>query len=104
LLAILTIAALVIVLGLIGLLLFFAIRKFIRFRRTKVDQEDLLDEIGYLNNQVKKLVKEKNEIMAMKVSQLGLKPDEDDTVEETKKDEEDEDLENANLDLLNLVE
>ncbi len=70
-----SIAILVIIVGLVILLIFFAIRKFLRFRRTKLNQEDLLDEIADLNNQVKKLMKEKDEIMAMKVSKLGLSPE-----------------------------
>lgn len=64
-----------IILGL-GVLLFFGIRKLLRFKRSKVDQEDLLDEISGLNDQVRNLMKEKENIMAMKVSQLGLSPDE----------------------------
>lgn len=69
-----------IVLGII-VLLFFAVRKIIRFKRSKVDQEDLLEEISDLNQQVRNLMKEKENIMAMKVSQLGLSP-EDSSVEE----------------------
>ena len=57
------------------LLIFFAIRRYIRLGKNRLNQEELLDEIGTLNEQVKKLMKEKDELMAMKVSQLGLKPD-----------------------------
>jgi len=71
------VGSLVIIAALIILLLFFLIRKIIKFRKTKVDQEDLLDEIGHLNNQVRDLMEEKKKIMAMKVSQLGLKPEDD---------------------------
>lgn len=84
----LAIATLVVIFGLIGLLIFFAIRRIINVGKSKLNQEDLLDEIADLNTQVRKLMKEKSEIMAMKVSQLGLKPDEDPTIkEETPKDD-----------------
>ncbi|MGE5456022.1 MAG: hypothetical protein ACM3O4_02850 [Ignavibacteriales bacterium] len=86
----LTVAIIVVIIGLVGVLIYFAIRRLIKFRKNKLNQEDLLDEIGDLNNQVKKLMKEKNEIMAMKVSQLGLKPDESDKEEVTENPEETE--------------
>lgn len=72
------VGSLVIIAGLIGLLLFFTIRRLFKFKR-KFNQEDLLDEIDHLNNQVRSLLKEKEEIMAMKVSQLGLKPEDEGT-------------------------
>jgi hypothetical protein len=93
----LTIAILVIIFGLIGLLIFFAIRRFIRIRKNKLNQEDLLDEIADLNDQVRKLMKEKNKIMAMKVSQLGLKPDEDAEGEKVEEPKEEEQKENEGL-------
>ena len=68
-------------LGLIVLAIYFLLRKLIKIRKRAVDQESLLEEVGTLNNEVAKLVKEKETILAMKVSQLGLKPDESDTVE-----------------------
>ncbi len=83
-----SIAILVIIVGLIGLLIFFGIRRLLRFRKYKLNQEDLLDEIAGLNEQVRNLLKEKSEIMAMKVSQLGLKPDEKNTIEETEEGKE----------------
>jgi hypothetical protein len=97
-LAILTIAFLVIiVLGFIVLVV-FRLRKYLRLRKQKLNQDELLDEIGSLNKKVRQLMREKDELMAMKVSQLGLKPDdkEEDTSstdtlgsEEDKKDEND---------------
>lgn len=91
----LSIIVLLVIVGLIALLIFFSIRKFIRIRRNKLNKEDLLEEIAGLNNQVKKLMKEKNEIMAMKVSQLGLKPEEEEVPEETKT-EVDENVDSTN--------
>ena len=58
----------------IGLLCYFIIRKYIRFRKTIVEQESLLEEVGQLNNKVATLLKEKDEILAMKVSNLGIDP------------------------------
>ena len=67
------------VLVLIILGVYFLIRKYIRIRKSLVEQESLLEEVSTLNNEVAKLVKEKETILAMKVSKLGLKPDESDT-------------------------
>ncbi len=76
-----------ILLILIFIALFFALiylltRKYIRFRKKEVDKDQMLDEIASLNGRVASLVKEKEEILAMKVSQLGLNPDESNTIEE----------------------
>ena len=68
-------------LGLIGFVLYLLIRKLIRFRKTVVEQEELLEEVATLNNEVSTLVKEKEDILAMKVSHLGLKPGESDEEE-----------------------
>ena len=65
-----------ILLGLIVLAVFFLVRKYIRIRKSLVEQESLLAEVGQLNNEVAKLVKEKETILAMKVSNLGIKPEE----------------------------
>ena len=73
---------LIILLGLMGFLVFYLIRKYIRFRKTLVEQESMLEEIATLNKDVQTLLKEKQDILAMKVSQLGLKAGEDATVEE----------------------
>ena len=84
----LAILCVVVIIGGIILLIYFLIRKYIRFRKTVVEQESLLEEVADLNNQVADLMNEKDSILAMKVSQLGLKPGEDDTVNiDDKKDE-----------------
>lgn len=85
------ILALVLVYGMVIGLIVLLCRKYIRFRKKVVEQESLLDEIAMLNNQVTSLVKEKEKILAMKVSQLGLKPgesDEEDEVQTEKKEED----------------
>ena len=70
----------IVILVLIVLLILFFIRKYLKFRKTLVEQESMLQEIATLNNEVASLVQEKEKILAMKVSQLGLKPGEDATV------------------------
>ncbi len=52
------------------------IKKYVRFRKTVVNQEELLNEVATLNREVMKLSIEKDKILAMKVSQLGLRPGE----------------------------
>ena len=64
---------------LVFLVIYFIVRKYIRFRKTLVEQEDLLEEVATLNDEVSNLVKEKEDILAMKVSHLGLKPGTSDT-------------------------
>ena len=78
---VLAIVIVVVILTIIILLVYFLIRKYLRFRKTLVEQESLLDEVATLNNEVSSLVKEKEDILAMKVSHLGLKPGEEDTEE-----------------------
>ena len=68
-------------LALIVFAIYFIIRKYIKIRKSLVEQESLLEEVSTLNNEVAKLMKEKETILAMKVSQLGLKPDESGTEE-----------------------
>ena len=53
------------------------------------DQDALLEEVATLNKRVTTLMKEKDEILAMKVSQLGLKPGDSSTEEVTEQKEED---------------
>ena len=71
-LAILGIIIVVAIYVLIFLLIVFAIRKYIRFRHSIVSNEDLLEEISVLQRQVLKMTREKDEIMAMKVAQIGV--------------------------------
>ena len=66
---VISILVLLFILVLIIILVWLGIRKIIRNR--KVNHDELLEEIADLNEQVHKLMKEKDEIMAMKVSQLG---------------------------------
>ena len=81
--------SIVILLALLGLIIFLIvmfIKKMIRRASANVSKDELLEEVANLNDQVVKLMKEKDELMAMKVSQLGLKPGEEG--EETSEPEE----------------
>ena len=72
----LTIIIILAIVGGIIFIIYFLIRKYLKFRKTVVEEESLLEEVASLNNQVADLMAEKESILAMKVSQLGLKPDE----------------------------
>ncbi|MEG2455135.1 MAG: hypothetical protein RSC08_02680 [Oscillospiraceae bacterium] len=59
---------------------FLAARRHFKRRSAHINEDDLMSEIAALNNQVADLVDEKSKILAMKVSQLGLNPGEDNEV------------------------
>jgi len=48
------------------------LRRYFSFRRVEIEKQELIDEIALLNDRVIELIDEKNQIMAMKVSQLGI--------------------------------
>ena len=73
-LVVIAIIIIVVMLVLIVLIIWFLIRKYLKFRKTVVEQESMLEEIGNLQKEVIKLSDEKDKLLAMKVSQLGLKP------------------------------
>ena len=99
-LVIIAIIVMIIILALIVLLIVLIIRKYIKFRKTLVEQESLLQEVGELNKEVASLVQEKEKILAMKVSQLGLKPGEEDTIDaEAETSPEGENADNLDGDL-----
>ena len=83
----------VIVLGLMTLIIFLIVKRYARIRKRLVEQESMLEEIGTLNKKVADLVNEKQKILAMKVSQLGLKPGE----EQLDNNEEKEDIVSDNI-------
>ena len=109
-LVVIAVIVMFVVLGLIVMLILFFIRKYLKFRKTLVEQESMLQEIGELNREVANLVQEKEKILAMKVSQLGLKPGEEATItnEETGEtetlsdDEEDGDIRFSKLHAIDL--
>ena len=77
----LAVLVMAIILGLIITLVVLVLRKYLRIRKSLVEQETLLEELAGLNREVFKLTTEKEKILAMKVSQLGLKPGEDPNVD-----------------------
>jgi hypothetical protein len=72
------IGIIVVIFGLLLAIIFLALKGKFRFGKKKLNQDELLDEIADLNSQVLKLSKQNDELMAMKVSQLGLNPDAED--------------------------
>ena len=58
-------------------LIFLIIRAIVRKFGNDMNKDELLNEIGNLNEQVYKLMKEKDELMALKVSQLGINPEDE---------------------------
>ena len=79
-----SILAVAAILAAIVFLVLWVIRKILKFRKRVVEQEELLNELARLQEQVIKMQEEKDDIMAMKVSQLGLSPKESPNA--TKKD------------------
>lgn len=99
--------AIIIVIAIIGgivFIIYFLIRKYIRFRKTIVEEESLLEEVASLNNQVADLMAEKESILAMKVSHLGLKPDETDVAENEEKPKEEVDTTQSRFPKLTAVD
>lgn len=74
--AILAIVLLAAVLALIVWLIIVAVKKFIRSHRRRKDTESLVKEVQALNKEVMRLNLEKDKILSMKVSQIGLNPNE----------------------------
>ncbi len=74
--AILAIVLLIAVLGLIVWLVIVAVKKFIRSHRRRKDTDSLVKEVQALNKEVMRLNLEKDKILSMKVSQIGLNPNE----------------------------
>lgn len=71
-LSILSIVVVIAIFGLVAFLIVMGIRKYIRFRHSIVSDEDVIEELGTLQRQVIRLTQEKDEIMAMKVAQIGI--------------------------------
>ena len=111
LLVALTILFMVIIYGIIIFFVIFIIKQYLKFRKPSIDKKELLEEVANLNKKVVQLSKEKDDILKMKVSQLGLKPDEPSTIEgaggeggEGEEGEEGQNLEGIRFAKLNLVD
>ena len=95
-LVVMSVLLILIFIALVIALIYLLIRKYLKFRKKAINQDELLDEVASLNSQVARLVKEKEDILAMKVSQLGLKPGESPT-ETTEGQGEEETVDNPDI-------
>ncbi|MDD4000731.1 MAG: hypothetical protein PHX62_07565 [Bacilli bacterium] len=62
------------------------LRRYIHFSKREVEKDELLEEISLLNQKTMELIEEKNKILAMKVSNLGLTPGQYDEEEDGDED------------------
>jgi hypothetical protein len=60
------------------------LKRYFIFRAKEVEKDQLIEEIALLNQKAQELVNEKNSIMALKISQLGLNPNGTSEYEEDK--------------------
>jgi len=74
--AIVAIVLLIAVMGLLVWLIIVAVKKFIMSRQRRKDTDSLVKEVQSLNKEVMRLNLEKDKILSMKVSQIGLNPNE----------------------------
>jgi hypothetical protein len=63
--------------GAILFLIFWLIRKYVKFYKSQVDKDRLRDEVEKLNVELYNAIQEKNRVLALQVGQLGLKRPED---------------------------
>ena len=59
-------------------LLYWLVRKYIKFYKTEVDKDHLRDEVEKLNIELYNTIQEKNRVLSLQVDQLGLKKPEED--------------------------
>ncbi|MDP4120327.1 MAG: hypothetical protein Q8876_04620 [Bacillota bacterium] len=74
--AVLAIVVLAAVLVLLVFLVVMSLKKFFRFRKKAGSTNDLIQEVNALNKEVMRLNLEKDKILSMKISQIGLNPNE----------------------------
>ena len=103
-LVIISLLCITIFIVLIVALIYLLCRKYMKFRKKAIDQDELLEEVASLNKQVEDLMKEKEKIMAMKVSQLGLKPDESAEIENGQENEDTTDNHDIRFSKLNEID
>ncbi|MBR7095982.1 MAG: hypothetical protein IKC73_07170 [Clostridia bacterium] len=76
---ILSIVAFLLVMAIWGIVIFMLvllIRKYVRFRRSAVGSEELLEEVAKLHRDVLRLTKEKERILALKIGETAVSVDE----------------------------
>ena len=78
-------------------MLILIIRKYIRFRKTAVGNEDLLEEVADLHRDVIRLNNEKERILALKVGQTPIPADLINSIYEEEEETNDEELEDGEL-------
>lgn len=54
-------------------LIFWLVKKYIKFYKTEVDKDHLRDEVEKLNIELYNTIQEKNKVLSLQVSQLGIK-------------------------------
>ena len=80
----LSVLVVILILALVVVLLVWSVKRIFVFRKRVLEQEELLNEVAKLETEVVKLQREKENIMALKVSQLGLTPDQEYVPDEEK--------------------
>ena len=73
----LSVLVVILILAILVVLIVWSIKRIFVFRKRVLEQEELLNEVAKLETEVIKLQREKENIMALKVSQLGLTPDQE---------------------------
>ena len=61
----------------VSLKLYQLIRRYLKFAKTEIEKDELLEEISFLNQKTVELIDEKNKILALKVSNLGISPEDE---------------------------
>jgi len=73
----LSVLVVILILAILVVLIVWSVKRIFVFRKRVLEQEELLNEVAKLETEVIKLQREKENIMALKVSQLGLTPDQE---------------------------
>ncbi|MDI6452467.1 hypothetical protein [Peloplasma aerotolerans] len=60
--------------------LYQLIRRYIKFSVIEIEKDELLEEISFLNQKTVELIDEKNKILALKVSNLGISPEDEERI------------------------
>ncbi len=58
--------------ALIVFLIYLLLKRYVRFARKEIDKDTLVEEVSLLNQKVVELIDEKNKILAMRISQIGV--------------------------------
>ncbi|MBQ7964876.1 MAG: hypothetical protein IJ331_02205, partial [Ruminococcus sp.] len=74
--AIIAIILLAAVLGIIVFFIVMSVKKFVRFKKKVKYTNEIVNEVNALNKEVMRMNLEKDKILSMKVSQIGLNPNE----------------------------